>query len=290
MEQSDLLARVTRLLAAAGVHTSVRREAVRVAHYRPKLPLWPEGLKLRIAVLSDFHFAEPSFNADALSEIIPLVQGLAPDLVLLLGDFEEGPRFGQPWATTTWADQLAKLKSAPLGVHAILGNHDYPPGPAKTRQAMSRPPARKALEAVGIPVLVNRATRLSWRGQGVWLAGLGDQLALHQDGGSLANLPALLRQVSDEAPILLLAHEPDIFPEVPERVALTLAGHLHSGQVRLFGYAPVVPSAYGQQYLHGHVVENRRHMIINGGLGFSNLPIRIGAPPEIALIELGDAS
>lgn len=290
MAQNDLLDRLTGLLAAAGVHTSVTRDAVRVAHYRPSLPLWPEGLKLRIAVLSDFHFADPSFDAEALSEIIQLVQGLAPDLVLLLGDFEEGPRFGQPWATTTWADQLAKLKSVPLGVHAVLGNHDYPAVPGGARRAMSRPPVRKVLEAVGIPVLVNRATRLSWRGQGVWLAGLGDQLAVHEDGGALANLPALLRQVSDEAPILLLAHEPDIFPEVPERVALTLAGHLHGGQVRLFGFAPVVPSAYGQQYLHGHVVENRRHMIINGGLGFSGLPVRFGAPPEIALIELGDAS
>ncbi len=96
--------------------------------------------------------------------------------------------------------------------------------------------------------------------------------------------------MSDEAPILLLAHEPDIFPEVPERVALTLAGHLHGGQVRLFGFAPVVPSAYGQQYLHGHHIETGEHMIINGGLGFSGLPLRFGAPPEIALIELGDAS
>ena len=84
-----------------------------------------------------------------------------------------------------------------------------------------------------------------------------------------------------------MAHEPDIFPQVPERVALTLSGHTHAGQVRLFGHAPVVPSRFGQRYLHGHIVEDGKHLIVSSGLGFSGLPIRIGAPTEMLLIELG---
>ena len=59
------------------------------------------------------------------------------------------------------------------------------------------------------------------------------------------DLPGTLKQVTDDAPVILMAHEPDIFPNVPDRVSLTLAGHTHGGQVRIFGYAPVVPSRFG---------------------------------------------
>ena len=73
-----------------------------------------------------------------------------------------------------------------------------------------------------------------------------------------------------------MAHEPDIFPQVPERVSLTISGHTHGGQVDLpfFGRL-VVPSAYGQRYAYGHVVENDRHLIVSGGLGCSVLPVRL---------------
>jgi hypothetical protein len=109
--------------------------------------------------------------------------------------------------------------------------------------------------------------------------------------------------------VILLAHEPDIFPQVPERVALTLSGHTHGGQVRLFGYSPVVPSRFGNRYAYGHIVENaaageftedeRRHpplragaersLIVSGGLGCAILPVRFGIPPEIVLIDVGAA-
>ena len=85
-----------------------------------------------------------------------------------------------------------------------------------------------------------------------------------------------------------MAHEPDIFPQVPERVALTISGHTHGGQVDLpFIGRLVVPSAYGQRYAYGHVVENGRNLIVSGGLGLSVLPVRLGVPPEIVLIEIG---
>jgi predicted MPP superfamily phosphohydrolase len=95
-----------------------------------------------------------------------------------------------------------------------------------------------------------------------------------------------LRQITDDARVLLMAHEPDIFPKVADRVALTLAGHTHGGQVRILGYAPVVPSRYGDRYVYGHKVEQGRHLIVSGGLGCSTLPIRFGSPPEIVLVDL----
>jgi uncharacterized protein len=89
--------------------------------------------------------------------------------------------------------------------------------------------------------------------------------------------------------VVLMAHEPDVFPNVPPRVALTVSGHTHGGQVRLAGFSPVVPSIYGNRYAYGHVVEDGRHLIVSGGLGCSRLPIRLGVPPEIVSIELGSA-
>ena len=92
------------------------------------------------------------------------------------------------------------------------------------------------------------------------------------------------------APVILLAHEPDIFSQVPSRVSLTLSGHTHGGQVRVFGYSPMVPSRYGNRYAYGHVVEDDRHLIISGGLGCSILPVRIGMPPEIVMVDVGSSN
>ena len=92
--------------------------------------------------------------------------------------------------------------------------------------------------------------------------------------------------VTDGAPILLLAHEPDIFPTVPARIALTLSGHTHGGQVRILGYSPLVPSDYGNRYAYGHVVEAGRHLVVSGGIGPGKLPVRFGVPPEIVPVEL----
>jgi hypothetical protein len=85
-----------------------------------------------------------------------------------------------------------------------------------------------------------------------------------------------------------MAHEPDIFPSIPDRVSVIMSGHTHGRQVRLFGYSPVVPSRYKNRYAYGHVVENGRHLIVSGGLGCSIAPIRFGSPPEIVLLELGE--
>jgi predicted MPP superfamily phosphohydrolase len=93
------------------------------------------------------------------------------------------------------------------------------------------------------------------------------------------------------APVLLLTHNPDVFPDVPARVSLTLAGHTHGGQVRLplIG-APVVPSVYGQRYAAGLVVEGGRALFVTTGIGTSIVPLRIGVPPEIAVLRVVPAS
>jgi hypothetical protein len=94
-------------------------------------------------------------------------------------------------------------------------------------------------------------------------------------------LPATLAPtLGDRDPVILLAHEPDIFVRVPERVTLTLSGHTHGGQVRLpFIGRPVIPSRYGQRFAYGHIVEGGRNLIVSSGLGMTGLPIRFMVPP-----------
>jgi predicted MPP superfamily phosphohydrolase len=181
---------------------------------------------------------------------------------------------------------------APLGVHAILGNHEWWDDRTVQRAGTGQPVGQRALEAVGIPVLNNDVVRLSKAGQAFWLAGLGDQLAFvpsrrWRPGQRVGvdDLAGTLARVTDEAPVILLAHEPDIAVRVPDRVSLMLSGHTHGGQVRLFGWSPVVPSRYGNRFAYGHVRE-QCDVIVSGGLGCSIAPIRIGMPPEIVLVTL----
>jgi len=193
-----------------------------------------------------------------------------------------------------WAAVLARLQ-APLGVHAILGNHDYWDDRTVQREGHGKTVARRALEAVGIPVYENDVVRLTKGAHSFWLAGLGDQLAylpawrfrpVRRVG--VDDLDATLAKVTDGAPIILLAHEPDVAVRVPSRVALQLSGHTHGGQVRLFGWSPVVPSRYGNRLAYGHARVNC-DVVVSGGLGCSILPFRLGVPPEIVQVTVGAA-
>src|SRR5919109_2325974 len=265
-----------------------------VTHYKVTPPGWPRDLTLKIAALADIHACDPWMSAERIEYIADQTNRLGADLIVLLGDYAAGHRYvTQLVPADAWAPALAGLR-APLGVHAVMGNHDW--WDDRTAQRVGRGPVigRRALEKNGIPVYENDAVRLKKNGQPFWLAGLGDQLALRagkrwgrRRTTGVDDLPATLAKVTDDAPVLLLAHEPDVFPEVPGRISLTLSGHTHGGQVRLFGYAPVVPSRYGNRYAYGHVVEEGRHLVVSGGLGCSTVPVRLGMPPEIVVVDVG---
>ncbi|MGX5845591.1 metallophosphoesterase [Mesorhizobium sp. PL10] len=267
-----------------------------VKRYQLTPPHWPTGLKLRVAVLSDIHACRPWMTPERIASLAVEANALKPDVILMLGDYPAGTRLVTGWVDASeWAPALSGLE-APLGVWSILGNHDWWEDRAAQRAGAGPTISRKALEAVGIPVLENDVVRLEKDGHGFWLAGLADQLALlpsqawgRSRGKGLDDLDGTLAKITDQAPVILLAHEPDIFPKVPWRVSLTLSGHTHGGQVRLFGYSPVVPSRFGNRFAYGHVVENDRNLIVSGGLGFSIAPVRFGMRPEILQIDLGSA-
>jgi hypothetical protein len=230
-------------------------------------------------------------SLDRIQEIVEHTNALQPDITVLLGDYVAGHRHVTRFIPADeWASALAGLK-APLGVHAILGNHDYWDDRTVQRSGQGATAARRALEAAGIPVYENDVQRLSKGGRPFWLAGLGDQLAyaparrfrpIKRIG--VDDLSATLNKVTDDAPVILLAHEPDVAHRVPSRVALQLSGHTHGGQVRLMGWSPVAPS--GQLLTYGHIRLNC-DIVVSGGLGCSLLPFRIGVPPEIVQVTLG---
>lgn len=244
---------------------------------------WPKDMPpMRIVILTDIHASDPWMPAARIRSIVEQANMLKPDVIMLLGDYVAAMR---RYGTTDipiadWTGELSRLH-APLGTYAVLGNHDWWNDPEGVRTG---------LEREGIRVLENDALQVNFHDGPVWIGGLGDQLAMRGRGrsGGVDDLPATLGPANkDDAPYILLVHEPDIFTRVPERVTLTLAGHTHGGQVYLpIVGRPIIPSRYGQRFAYGHIVEGGRNLLVSSGLGLSGLPIRFMVPPEIAVVTL----
>lgn len=277
---------------AFGVEPGLRLVTTRYA-FTP--PGWTPGLRLRAAVIADVHACEPWMRVERIGRIVERTNALAPDVVFLLGDYSAGmARFVTSEVhSSEWAPALARC-AAPLGTFAVLGNHDWWDDHAAQHRGHGPTFGHRALEAAGVRVLENDTVRLTKGEHAFNVAGLGDQFALlprARYGRSrlqgMDDLPRLTNELREGEPTILLAHEPDIFQRVPPSFALTVSGHTHGGQVRLFGHSPVVPSRFGNRYAYGHVVEDGRHLVVSGGLGCSIAPVRFGVPPEIVVLDLG---
>jgi predicted MPP superfamily phosphohydrolase len=235
-----------------------------------------------MAAIADLHAGGPNMGLRRVEQVVEVTNGLKADIVVLLGDYFATHRFvTEHVPPAAWAGALAQLR-APLGVWAILGNHDW---------WFDIEGTRKALHGVGIPIMENDAQLIGEAPHRFWLAGLGDQVAIRLGHGrfrGVDDLPGTLARITTDDPIVLLVHEPDIFTEVPDRVALTLAGHTHGGQIRMpLNWPRFVPSMYGARFAYGHVGERKRHLVVSGGLGCTFVPARLGVPPEIVHVELG---
>jgi len=230
----------------------VRRRALR-------LPGWPPRLDgLRVLLLSDLHAGSALIAPERAAA---RAREEAADLVVLLGDFVDRHDTAAPEPV---AAALGVL-DAPLGVLAVLGNHDW---------HADGPRVRAAFLKAGITVLEDRAVEV---GRGLWVAGVGD---LHTRG---ARLERALAAVPPDAPVLLLSHDPEILPRVPPRVALTVSGHTHGAQVNL----PLLRRAVVRsRHLAGHVRERGRDLYVSTGVGTTGPPVRLARPPEIVVLEL----
>ena len=220
----------------------------------------------RLAFISDLHY-KSLFKEKELKNLVRLLNELHPDALLIGGDMHEGCQYVAPLM-----EALAQVKT-PLGSYAALGNNDYESCYEDVVREMQRQ---------GIQVLEHKVATLKRKGARIQVAGVRNPFDLSENGQS----PTL--KLSDDDFVILLVHTPDYAEDVPVTHSdLVLAGHTHGGQVTLFGYAPIVPSRYGQRFLTGLKYTSQHvPMIITNGIGTSQKPIRLGAPSEVVLITL----
>ncbi len=224
---------------------------------------------LRAVLISDIHVGGPDMPPARVERIVAQVNALAPDLVLIAGDLITDKRLAtRHYSMAEAVAPLAGLRPR-IGTYAVLGNHDH------WRDAGQ---ARAALRRAGITVLDNDAVQAG----PVAVGGLDDDFTRHSD---VARTVTRLRTLS--GPRLIVSHTPDPFPDLPPDVRLMAAGHTHCGQARfpIVG-APKTMSRYGQRYACGRIDENGRTLIVTAGLGTSGIPLRLGAVPDLWLIEL----
>ncbi len=250
---------------------------------RHTLPMAGLRAPVRVAVLSDLHYG-PWIRARSVAHWVDATLRARPDLILLPGDFVDVDLSVRPDALLT---QLARLR-APLGVFGSWGNHDYGSFGLFSRR-FARTRARADWQGVraqftawlaeaDVRVLNNTSTRVR------------DDLALAAVDDLWYGAPDLARALAglSGTPTLLMSHNPDLLPEVPDWVDLTVSGHTHGGQVRfpLLG-APVVPSRFGQRFAQGFVTGDLgARGFVSRGLGVSGLPVRNLCPPEVVLLDL----
>jgi uncharacterized protein len=273
---APILQRLSLALALAGIlllglayWTAVSDPVVRTA--RVAAPGWPAGMRpMRLVLISDLHVAGPDMPPARLRRIVGRINRLAPDIVLIAGDFVSDKRIAtRHYSHDEAVAPLAGLRPR-LATVAVLGNHDHWRDSAAARRALAR---------AGIHLLDNDAVQLG----PVAIGGVDD------DFTGRADLPATLAALRKlKGPKLILSHSPDPFPDLKGDVFLMLAGHTHCGQVAPPLIGPVsTMSKYGRRYACGMVREGGRTMVVSSGLGTSVLPLRLGAVPDMWLVEIG---
>jgi uncharacterized protein len=236
----------------------------------------PPGLDgLRVLHLSDFHAGTPSLNARSLRHAVDFGVRSDPDLVVVTGDLVSHPR-----GERAVVEQLARLRP-PLGIYAVLGNHDC----GATRDPWSRPHTISDWREAPVTLLRDSSALVHSDGlpaleiAGVdpmaWLEGRADPDALFRHPGATR---------------VLLTHFPDVFDLASDRPLLALSGHLHGGQICLPD--PRTPgrkvrlSKLRAPYSEGVFRRGARTMVVSRGVGTTLVPFRLLARPEAALLRL----
>jgi predicted MPP superfamily phosphohydrolase len=268
--------------AAAACTVAIAGDSFLLEPNRPRivrrdfsLARWPERLSgFTIALLSDFHF-DPHFSVHPLHAAVTLVNNLHPDLIVLTGDFVSQSLIGDDPKAARVAVPCAKVirkMTAPYGLWAVLGNHDFNTDPAYVT---------RALQAEGIRVLENQSAAIEHDGARFWLAGVNDVLS------QTADLTKTLHIVPAGEAVVLLAHEPDFADEASKfPIDLQLSGHSHGGQVRIPLLPPLYLPALARKYVMGSYQVGPLPLYTNAGIGTVGIPVRLNCAPEITLITL----
>lgn len=232
-----------------------------VARYTIVMPGLQEPL--RIVQLSDSHASRIDMPPQRLRRVVAMMNALRPDLIVLTGDYISGNP--DSWSADEKRAALAPFAGlkAPLGVFAVLGNHEG--SPAETRAA---------LLGTGVKLLVSEQQAVG----PLQLVGADDLL---RGSPAVERMRRQIRDAPPGRPIVVIAHEPDFFQWLRDRPVLMIVGHTHGGQIVLPFIGGLSVSPYLDKRLRGLFQERGHTMIVSSGLGTSFLPMRIGVPPEI---------
>jgi predicted MPP superfamily phosphohydrolase len=257
----------------------------------PHLPPSFDGMT--IVQLTDLHVG-PYIREKELRHLVSVVNSLRPDLVVVTGDIVDRHLSSLPEAVRG----LAGIES-PLGVYAVLGNHDiYADQYSFTRRHRGGVEIARGLETIGIRTLRNEVVHLEEGPDRLALLGLdwlspnprSPNFYQYKQKETFQELHQMSSQVEPETPTVLLAHHPDTFKDAqPFRIGLTLAGHTHGGGQVILGNVGGMPIGIGMmrfQYLSGLYRENGYSLYVNRGIGYLGIPIRINCPPEISRFRL----
>ena len=267
---------VVGILAAAGLTAVEIYQARFVNPYSPRLervnlrlPSGAEGLDgLKIGFITDTHVG-PFIKIVDLERAVDLIRDESPDLILFGGDYiSESPRYAPDTATV-----LGRILSeAPLGGYGVIGNHDL---------SVSRTRVQEALSTVGIPILRNQTSEISYKGSTLAIAGIDETLLGDPDPS------ATLAQVSHGVPALALWHEPEFAEQAAQYGAFAqLSGHTHGGQIRLPGIGPVGLPVHGKRHVIGRSEADGMQIYTSRGVGVYRPPARFNCPPEVTLLTL----
>jgi len=268
-----LVAGATLVIAGIAGYIGSRRLIVRTVVLRPRaLPAALDGL--RVVQLSDLHVG-PHTSKRQLGRIATAVRSAKPDLIAYTGDQVDD----YPQDMDVFATAFAGL-SAPLGAYAVPGNHDVYAGWSEVRRRTER---------IGIRVLVNESTRVEHRGESFWVVGTGDP-AGHQLGrGPETGAPDIERAMARVPPgafSLVLAHNPALFPALAQRRAgVVLSGHTHHGQLSIPPWRWSLASVF-LEYAMGTYERSGSLLYVSPGTNYWGIPFRLGAWPEVTIVEL----
>lgn len=240
-----------------------------VKHKKLYLPNFnPAHNGLKIAVLSDFHINKYGVTMKKMKTIVKRTNREKTDYIFLLGDLDSYLIEKYNLNHSELSSIMSEF-SAKYGVISVLGNHDFGPSVVKP-----------ILLNANIEVLENQKQIDNINGEKLVIYGLKDLWYFNV-------LPQKVIKKEDKGnSIIVLSHNPDLFPDVPSNTSLTLSGHTHGGQICLPFFGGIfTPSIWEQRFNKGYIVENNKHLYVTSGLGFS-APVRFGNPPEIVILEL----
>ncbi|MEL6277331.1 MAG: metallophosphoesterase [Pseudomonadota bacterium] len=236
---------------------------------------------VRIVAIGDPQPTRLHWSPRRLRAAFETAQAENPDLVLWLGDYAYEPGWARKLGLlealfvepAEIAHEMGRLK-APMGAYAVLGNHDW---------WWDGSEMFRLLEQKSVTVLIDDAVRAEHPRSkaALWIVGLDDVSAPR-----VADIRGALAKTDDSAPTILLSHSPDVFPDVPDTVALTLAGHTHGGQIVLPVIGPLAVPIENRAYAYGLIEEDDRRLYVTSGIGAAIVPLRFGRPPEIVVIDL----